>query len=206
MVHSFFYFPDCLRSCIFILQREWSMRVILLILVSLSFLPAVNAQTPLDYTIMNYNGRTLFGAQQRSIVSSPWHKQWQFSSFSGVNAGYGLFNGGSMTVLSAPVGIQLTRRLNSNWYAFVGLSAVPELFNLNSSFRNPGFNKAYPDNMPFNTNMFGAYSRAEAGFMYINNEKTFSISGSVHVDRTSYPAYPSYRNGVNPRPPVNRRY
>ncbi|MBA4166506.1 MAG: hypothetical protein H0X41_03005, partial [Chitinophagaceae bacterium] len=51
------------------------------------------------------------------------------------------------------------------------------------------------------------YSGAEAGLLYINDARTFSISGSVHVDRTSYPFYPTtYRTGMNPQQPVNRSY
>jgi hypothetical protein len=177
------------------------MRIIILIFISLSFL-SVNSQTPLDYSIIN--SRPVFSAtQQTTLFSSPWHKQWQFSTFGGLYTSYGFLNRGNAAVLSAPVGLQLTRRLNTNWYAFAGLSAAPAFLNFNSSFRDPGFNKTYLGNMQNNTNIFGVYPRAEAGFLYINNEKSFSISGSIHVDKTSYPLYPSHRTGMIPQRPVN---
>ena len=39
----------------------------------------------------------------------------------------------------------------------------------------------------------GLYSRAELGLQYINDERTFSISGSIGVERSSYPVLP-YNN------------
>nr|MBA4168156.1 hypothetical protein [Chitinophagaceae bacterium] len=127
------------------------MRFILLILISLSFLP-VTSQTPLDYN------RPAFFATQTSVTSSPWHKQWQVSTFGGLYTSYGFLNHGNAAILSAPVGLQLTRRLNTNWYAFARLSTAPAFFNFNSLLRDPGFNKIYSgNNMLFNTNRVGVY-------------------------------------------------
>lgn len=168
------------------------MRLIILIFITLSFL-SVNSQTPLEYGIINSSRPMFLGTQQTSVVTSPWHKQRQVSTFGGLYTNYGFLHRGNIAVLSAPVGLQLTRRLNTNWYAFAALSAAPLFFNVNSSLRDPAFNKTYPGNFLFNTNRLGAYSGAEAGLLYINDAKTFSISGSVHVDRTSYPFYPSYK-------------
>jgi hypothetical protein len=148
----------------------------------------------------------MFSATQMFVASGPWHKQWQLSTFGGLSSNYSFLNGGSVGILSAPVGLQLTRRLNTNWYAFAGLSAAPAFFNVSGALRDPGFNKTYPGNMPYDTNRFGIYSGAEAGLLYINDEKTFSISGSVHVGRSSYPLYPSYRAGMNTQHPVNRSF
>jgi len=39
-------------------------------------------------------------------------------------------------------------------------------------------------------NGLGVYSRAELGLMYVNDAKTFSVSGSIGVQRSSYPVYP----------------
>ena len=34
----------------------------------------------------------------------------------------------------------------------------------------------------------------QGGLMYTNQDKTFSISGGVHVERSSYPVYPTYQS------------
>jgi hypothetical protein len=181
------------------------MRVILVISIFLCFM-SVRAQTPLDYTIMNSNYPTIFPFQQTSLLNRPGHKPWQLSAFSGLNLGYGFLNGGSFGLLSAPVGLQLTRRLNPNWYAFASVSAGPALFNFNSSYSDSRFNKMYPGNMMFNGNALSVYSAAEAGFLYINDEKTFSISGSLRVERSSQPIYPAYRTGMSTQRPANRSF
>jgi len=47
------------------------------------------------------------------------------------------------------------------------------------------------------------YSRAELGLMYINNDKTFSISGSIGIEKNSYPLYPyNQMNSTNPGPVI----
>ncbi|MEJ7680097.1 MAG: hypothetical protein WKG06_20000 [Segetibacter sp.] len=46
-------------------------------------------------------------------------------------------------------------------------------------------------NSSFKSSALGIYSRAELGLQYINDERTFSISGSVGVERSSFPM-PSY--------------
>jgi hypothetical protein len=40
---------------------------------------------------------------------------------------------------------------------------------------------------------FGLNSRVDIGLMYINDARTFSISGSIGVERGTYPVYPSNR-------------
>ena len=37
-----------------------------------------------------------------------------------------------------------------------------------------------------NASNFGIYPAAQMGLMYINDERTFSISGSIGVSRSSY--------------------
>ena len=43
----------------------------------------------------------------------------------------------------------------------------------------------------FNANTLGIYPGIHAGVMYVNDAKTFSISGSIGVSNTSYPFYPA---------------
>src|SRR5678815_3126379 len=65
-------------------------------------------------------------------------KKWFFTSYSNVGIGFNFFNGGTATVVSAPVGLQLNRQLNNNLYAFTGVSIAPTYVNFNRSFLSPG--------------------------------------------------------------------
>jgi hypothetical protein len=129
------------------------------------------------------------------------NKKWSLQTYSGISTGFGFFNGGSTTIVAAPVGLQLNRRLNNHFYAFAGLSVAPAYINFNRSFLSSEINKFYPGKGYFNANSFGVYSRAEMGLMYINDAKTFSISGSISVQRGSYPILPrqtATTNRTNP--------
>src|SRR5579859_2359038 len=163
------------------------MRLILAILGSLFFLSpqAQTLQQPVSHLPVN----------QQSVS-----QKWYFSKYAGLSAGYSSFAGGT-SFLAAPVGLQLSRRLNDNLYAFTGISAAPVIFNANRFITGPVLNPSYPghglppypgNNLP-NGYGFGLNSRVEAGLMYVNDAKTFSISGSVGIERNSYPVYPSNR-------------
>jgi hypothetical protein len=54
-------------------------------------------------------------------------------------------------------------------------------------------NKFYPDNGFRKSSSFGIYPMAELGLMYVNDAKTFSISGSIGVENSSSPLFPSYQ-------------
>lgn len=100
-------------------------------------------------------------------------------------------------MISAPVGLQLNRRLNDNLYAFAGISAAPAYVNFSRSFINTDLKK-------INSGAFSMYSRLEAGLMYINDQRTFSVSGSISVERSNYPFYPYYnRVGSPAQQPLN---
>ena len=107
-----------------------------------------------------------------------------------LSAGFSFFNGGSATFLSAPVGVQLNRQLNNNLIAFAGISVAPTFYSFSNTFTNPAYNKSYPGMMGYNPYTFGMNSRVEMGLMYINDAKTFSISGSIGIERYDYPVYP----------------
>jgi hypothetical protein len=111
------------------------------------------------------------------------HKKWFFSKYAGISTGFVAFNGGSGMFLSAPVGVQVYRPLNNNVYAFAGVSVAPVFFGYNSTFYQPGINK---NNSFMTPNNFGISPAAQMGLMYINDDRTFSISGSIGVSRTYY--------------------
>jgi hypothetical protein len=93
--------------------------------------------------------------------------------------------------------VQINHPLNNNLISFAGISAAPVFFSFNHSFMDPGLNKSYPGPYQVNPYSFGMNSRVEMGLMYINDARTFSISGSIGVERGYYPGYPAY--------PVERR-
>jgi hypothetical protein len=128
-------------------------------------------------------------------------KKWFVTKYAGISSGFVAFNGGSGTFLSAPVGIQLNRQLTNNVYAFAGVSAAPTFFNFNSAFYQPGISK----NSGFmKANNFDINPAVYMGLMYMNPEKTFSISGSIGVSRTNYNSYSPFYTPANS--PALRNY
>lgn len=172
------------------------MRIILLILASISFL-SPKAQTYLPFGSVNY---ALFHPFPNFVVtgdSSKVNSNWYFSKYVGVSTGISFFNGSSATFFEVPLGLQLNHPLNNNLVAFAGAYVAPAFYNFNNSFMNASLNKSYPGTIYPNAYGFNVNSRVEMGLMYINDAKTFSISGSIGVERSSYPVFPT--NGVNPK-------
>lgn len=143
------------------------------------------------------------GAGAQSYLQSPYHpaimapalrnsdsmssKKWSLTKYASVSAGAMFFKGGSASFLSAPVGVQLNRRLTNNLYAFADVAVAPTYLNSGSTFRSPGFLKTGTN--VYQPSVFGMYSRAALGLQYVNDDRTFSISGSIGVSRGSYPYY-----------------
>jgi hypothetical protein len=118
-------------------------------------------------------------------------KKWFFTKYAGVSAGFVAFKGGSGNFLSVPLALQVNRQLTNNLYAFGGVSMVPYLFHYNSTSYQPNKNSSF-----MQTNNVSTYSDAKIGMMYINNERTFSISGSIGVSRGSYNSYSPFYSPV----------
>ncbi|MBZ5859374.1 hypothetical protein [Flavihumibacter profundi] len=167
------------------------MRILLLIFVLVSSI-SLRAQTQLAPGVMNYTQRDALSHFNSFSDSNTVNRKWSLYKYGGISTGYSFFNGGNASIVSAPIGIQLNRRLNNNLYAFAGISAAPAYYNFNRSFINSDIYKNNPAASRLSNNGFGMYSRFEAGLMYINDEKTFSISGSIGINRSSYSPYPSY--------------
>lgn len=161
-----------------------SMRVILFILAMYSF-TSVRAQTHLPSGSLLNTQRDAFTNYNTISDSNKVNKKWSLHPYAGISANYGFFNGGNASIISAPVGLQLNRRINNNLYAFAGLAAAPAYINFNRSFIQTDINKNNQGINRYNTSGFSMYSTFEAGLMYINDAKTFSISGSVGVYSSS---------------------
>ncbi|MGI8638034.1 MAG: hypothetical protein ACR2KZ_21770 [Segetibacter sp.] len=166
------------------------MRTLILITILLSA-TSIHAQQllPASFIDNTYRGSLANNVYQADISAK---KKWFFSKYSGISTSFTFFKGGNATVVSAPVGLQLNRRLNNNLYAFAGVSVAPAYVNFNRSFMTTDATKFNGNNNLFKSSSLGIYSRAELGLQYINDDRTFSISGSIGVERNNY-AMPFYQ-------------
>jgi hypothetical protein len=171
------------------------MRVIILFTLLLS-VSGLSAQL-LPGSFINNAYRGGFAHNVAGSDSAPG-KKWFISKYSSISTSFTFFKGGSATVVAAPMGLQLNRRLNNNLYAFTGISLAPAYVNFNRSFLAADFSKGNPNNSMFKSSSLGIYSRAELGLQYINDDKTFSISGSIGIERNNY-QMPFYNGSNNVR-------
>ncbi len=166
----------------------------------LFFFATAKSQTVLSPGFGLYPQSTNFmnNSQTHDSLSTP--KKWFFSSYSGVSTSVSFFKGGNASIFSAPMGLQLNRRLTNNWYAFANVSVAPSYVSINPSYLS-GFNKNFSNNS-FKQNSFGLYPAASLGLMYINDARTFSISGSVSTESSAYPMLPYYPGNTVKQNPV----
>jgi hypothetical protein len=164
------------------------MRTILIILI-LHFATAVKSQTTLPVSNMYHLQQRSFAGNILLKDSIP-AKKWFVSKYFGISTSFGVFNGSTATVLSVPVGLQLNYRLSNNWYAFAGVAMAPAYINFNQSFLNTNSTKSFQQHNYIQSNRFDMYSKAELGLMYINDQKTFSVSASIGIEKSSYPIVP----------------
>ena len=134
------------------------MRTILVLFV-LIFSIALKAQTILPLSFIDYTQRQTLSNNIHLNGITP-NKKWSLSKYSGVSTSFNFFRGGNATVIAAPLGLQVNRRLNNNLYAFAGVSVAPAYINFNNSFLIANGNKTGMGNTMFNSNGFGMYSSA----------------------------------------------
>jgi hypothetical protein len=162
-----------------------------------TFVPAGLSMNTLQFPVISSLPEGADGAQRK----------WSFSRYTGISTSVAFFKGGNATIISAPIGLQLNRRLTNNWYAFANVAVAPAYTNFNQSFLTTNYNKTGKINGFQNSRGLDLYSRASMGVMYVNDAKTFSISGSISVEKSSYPMLPYYPVSLGrPMPvgPVNR--
>jgi len=147
-----------------------------------------------------------FNRMQQPFASNPIlndslpEKKWFLTSSVGFSSSVIFSRGNSAFVQSVPFSFQLNRKLNNNWYAFAALTAAPSYVNFNQSFLSANPAKSLPNNSYLNNNQFALYGRAEAGLMYVNDKKTFSITGSIIVEKTNDPFLPYNQMDSRRRP------
>ena len=181
------------------MPKLFRMRLFILVITLFFFVPA-KSQTILSPGMGVYPQSTNFlnNSQTHDSLSTP--KKWFFSTYSGLSTSVSFFKGGNATIFSAPMGLQLNRRLNNNLYAFANVTVAPSYISINPSYLT-GFNKNFSNN-PFQQGSFGLYPAASVGLMYINDAKTFSISGSISAERSVYPGLPYYPANTATQNPV----
>jgi hypothetical protein len=163
------------------------MRVLSVLLV-LFFSTALKAQYLAPFNYIAYTQRPMY-LDNIHLNDSTSNKKWFVTKYAGVSTSFSFFNGGNATIVSAPIGLQLNRRLNNNLYAFAGVSVAPAYMSFNQKFLTTNVNKGVQNSF-FRSNGVGMYTAAEMGLMYVNDARTFSISGSVSIERSSYPGMP----------------
>ena len=177
----------------------------IILIACILFTATLNGQTFLPGNFPALMQRANFANQLQPIDNFP-EKKWSFSKYTAISTSYTFFKGGNATIIAAPIGLQLNRRLDNNWYAFANVSVAPAYINFNQSFLTTGINKNYQKN-GFQSNSLNIYSSASLGLQYINEAKTFSISGSISVEKSSYPLlpyYPATTTKTNPAIPYNK--
>lgn len=177
------------------------------ILITLLVLATVSKAQPfLASGSMNNSYSGMF-AHNFQLNDSSLQKKWFVTRQSALITSYSFFKGGGATVVAAPLGLQLNRRLSNNLYAFANAAITPAYVSFNRSFMAANFNKGLQNNNTFKQGTLGVYSSASLGLLYVNDEKTFSLSGSITVEKSSYPTLPYYRTGgqrVAPGTAVNQ--
>lgn len=118
-----------------------------------------------------------------SYFSHMQSRKWLVTSYSNIGIGLSFFDRTTATVVSAPVGLQLNRRLNDNLYAFTGISLAPTYINFNRAFLSSNIKSS----SGLKSGYLGINPSVNMGLMYVNDARTFSISGSISVQRSNYP-------------------
>ncbi|MEO6317026.1 MAG: hypothetical protein ABIU63_07565 [Chitinophagaceae bacterium] len=178
------------------------MRIIILFILCFTSFLAARAQSTLPFNGTNDLQTGVFNRHQLLNDSVRLQQKWSVSGYAGIGTGIGFFNGGNTSFLPVQLGLQLNHRLNNNLYAFAGVGVTPVYFNVNRSFNSIGPSKNYMLNNGFNNHGWGISPGLQAGLMYVNDARTFSISGSIGVSSSNYSFYPTPRVSSQKPAPV----
>lgn len=173
------------------------MRIFIVLIIALAA-TSLKAQAYLPDGALNYTQHPVFGFNHSKDSAS----KWSLGTYAGLSTGFIFYKGGHASYFSAPLSLQLTRELNKNVYAFASVTAAPAYVNFNNAFLNTNISKFNQSNSLYKTNSFGAYTSANIGLMYVNDAKTFSISGSIGIEKSNYPLFPYNQLGTQKQNPV----
>jgi hypothetical protein len=173
------------------------MRILFTLLASIAFLvpraQTLPAHLPVPVSPMTAGGWGFtpwqpfipYGLMLDGSAGQRWHG-WQLRPYGSLSAGY-IFWGGGISYVSAPVGVIAYRPLSTNFTAFGAAAVAPTVFDFNRFAGQP-----MPGN---NLTGLGVNASVTGGLIYTNEAKTFSISGSISVERGSSPVY--FQNRTN---------
>ncbi|WP_148230554.1 hypothetical protein [Chitinophaga pinensis] len=156
------------------------------ILFTAILLSAMGVKAQVPATVGAQDSTQSFFRRPSHNTDSSFQKKWYVTKYAGLSTGFIGFKGGGGSYLSAPLALQLNKPLTNNITAFANVSAAPYLFNFNTVTRQTGLSKT---NNFMQVRKLGANAAASVGVMYTNDQKTFSISGSIGVSRGSYNGY-----------------
>src|SRR3978361_708954 len=125
------------------------MRIVFILIITVLFITS-KAQTVLPGNLQNGMHENIF--VPKNMYDSSAQKKWFLTKYTGITAGYSFFRGGNASVIAAPVGLQLNRRLNNNFYAFGGVSIAPAYVNFNHAFLYTDINKSSAVNSFYKSN------------------------------------------------------
>jgi hypothetical protein len=126
--------------------------------------------------------------------TSSIHNKWSITKYAGISTGFLAFKGGSSSFFSVPLSWQINRQLTNNLYAFGNVSVAPYLFHFNNMPYQAAANK---NNSFMQNSNLSIYSDAKIGVMYISNDRTFSVSGSIGVSRGLYNSYSPFLTPIS---------
>ena len=166
------------------------MRTILVILAFFTLLSA-KAQTHLPIYPFGFGFSQWQPMTGNALPGS--NQKWHLRPSASIQAGYLFYNGG-ISYLSAPLELNLYHPLTTNVTAFGGVYVAPTVFSMTNPYVSPFQNPGYPNRYNYSIN-----PGVQGGLIYTNDAHTFSISGSVRVERGSsyYPYYPAPRSNTN---------
>ncbi len=128
-----------------------------------------------------------------ALIGGDPNQKWQIRPYASLSLGYLFLNGGGSSYLGAQTGVALIHPLTKNVSAFAGVSATPTIFSINRLYTDPALGSPNSFTRPYNLSL---NTGIQAGLNYTNDDKTFSISGSVGIERGSNPYYPVNRTST----------
>jgi hypothetical protein len=163
-------------------------RTLLVIVASVFSLSSV-AQTAVPLGSISFSTFIPFRSYRPPVDSMATQPSWYFTHSANISAGMIFSNGGTASFIAAPFGIQLNHPLNNNLVAFAGIYAAPGFYSFRNTYGGPFQYPSYPGLYGSNPYSLGINTGIQMGLMYMNDAKTFSISGSFGIERSNYPLY-----------------
>jgi hypothetical protein len=158
------------------------MRILFTLLASIAFLvPKAQTHLPIGAPGFGFGPWQPYIPYSLILDGNPSHN-WHMQPYASATVGYTFLGGfGGVSYVSAPVGVVFYKPLSNNFTTFAGASVAPTVFNFSRLYAQP-----VPGN---NFTGLSVNPSVQGGLIYTNDAHTFSISGSISVERGSSPVY-----------------